>query len=54
MDLTLRRGQATTAAQSRRHPLITASTGPVGVLTASCALAAGFLLAVADLVTRLG
>jgi hypothetical protein len=54
MDLTLRRAQATPAAQSRRHPLIAAGSGPVGVLAAACALSAGFLLAVADLVTRLG
>lgn len=34
--------------------MLSVSTGPVGVLVASCALAAGFLVAVADLVTRLG
>ncbi len=30
------------------------STGPVGVLTAACLLTAGFLVAVSDLVARLG
>jgi len=30
------------------------TTGPAGILAASCLLTTGFLLAVSDLVTRLG
>ena len=51
MDLTMLRQE--TRPQSH-HTVLSVVTGPVGVLAASCALAGGFLYAVADLVTRLG
>jgi hypothetical protein len=34
--------------------VVHASTGPVGVLAAACLLTTGFLVAVSDLVARLG
>ena len=54
MDLTLHRAQERTAPQSRLRPLVAMATGPVAVLAAGCVLAAGFLVAVSDLVNRLG
>jgi hypothetical protein len=49
MDLTLHRRDE----RHTRRPLPSAA-GPVGVLMASAALSAGFLLALSDLVGRLG
>jgi hypothetical protein len=56
MDLTMLR-QETRPRTTSQHPVVSVAsvlTGPVGILVASCALAGGFLYAVADLVTRLG
>jgi hypothetical protein len=53
MDLTMLRQETRTGTTSHRTTL-SVLTGPLGVLVASCALAGGFIYAVADLVTRLG
>jgi hypothetical protein len=56
MALTLVRPQARPE-RARPRTLRTVahvSTGPVGVLTAACLLTTGFLVAVSDLVARLG
>jgi len=53
MDLTLLR-QETRPSPPPHRTVLSVVTGPVGVLAVSCALAGGFLYAVADLVTRLG
>jgi hypothetical protein len=39
---------------TRRPGLVALGTGPIGVLAAACLLTTGFLVAVADLVSRLG
>ena len=51
MDLTLHRRAER---RERRSPSIPSPTGAGGVLVASVALAAGFVLALSDLVARLG
>ena len=53
MSLTLHRGDERRERRSPASALISA-TGPAGVLLASVGLAAGFVLAVSDLITRLG
>ena len=54
MDLTLLRHEDRPPVVVRRPRAVAVATGPAGVLVASCALAAAFLLALADLVSRLG
>jgi hypothetical protein len=49
MDLTLHR-----RAERRERRALPSPTGAAGVLVASAALAAGFVLALSDLVSRLG
>ena len=51
MDLTLHRRDER---RERRTPSLPSPAGPAGVLLASCGLAAFFVLAVSDLITRLG
>jgi hypothetical protein len=53
MSLTLHRGHEHRGRRSAGRAL-PAAAAPVGVLVASVGLAAGFVLAVSDLVTRLG
>jgi len=53
MALTLVRPQARHE-RARLHTAVHVTTGPVGILVAACALTTGFLMAVSDLVTRLG
>jgi hypothetical protein len=54
MALTVQRPRARTRHLHGLRSVISVSTGPAGVLTAACLLATVFLLAVSDLVTRLG
>jgi len=54
MALTLQRPRTGTVRPSAVRSVVSATTGPVGVLAAACLLTAGFLVAVSDLVTRLG
>ena len=54
MALTLVRPQARPERARRLHTAAHVTTGPVGILVAACALTTGFLMAVSDLVTRLG
>jgi hypothetical protein len=52
MDLTLHRRDEHD--ERRTSPGLPSPTGPAGVLLASAGLAAGFVFAVSDLITRLG
>jgi hypothetical protein len=54
MALTLQRPRTGADRPSAVRSAVSATTGPVGVLAAACLLTAGFLVAVSDLVTRLG
>jgi len=54
MALTLVRPQARPERGRRLHAAVHVTTGPVGILAAACLLTTGFLVAVSDLVTRLG
>ena len=54
MALTLVRPQARPERDRRLHAAVHVTTGPVGILAAACLLTTGFLVAVSDLVTRLG
>ncbi len=51
MDLTLHRPDER---RERRTPSLSSPRGPAGVLVVSSALAAAFVLALSDLITRLG
>jgi hypothetical protein len=56
MALTLVRPDARPerAVERRLHAAVHVTTGPVGILAAACLLTTGFLVAMSDLVTRLG
>lgn len=54
MALTVQRPRARTQHPHGLRAVVTLSTGPFGVLAAACLLTTVFLLAVSDLVTRLG
>jgi hypothetical protein len=54
MALTLVRPETRDERASRLRTAAHVTTGPVGVLAAACLLTTGFLVAVSDLVSRLG
>ncbi|HSN07170.1 MAG TPA: hypothetical protein VLV82_07465 [Candidatus Angelobacter sp.] len=54
MALTVQRPRARTRHPHGMHAVVTVSTGPLGVLVAAGLLTTAFLLAVSQLVTRLG
>ncbi len=54
MALTVQRPRTRTRHPHGLRAVVSVSTGPAGVLAAACLLTTVFLLAVSDLVTRLG
>ena len=54
MALTLQRPRSDADHRSAVRTAVSVTTGPLGVLTAACLLTTGLLVAVSDLVTRLG
>ena len=54
MALTLQRPRTGADRPSAVRSAVSVTRGPVGVLAAACLLTTGFLVAVSDLVTRLG